>query len=225
MYLYIFFLFSFLQTSSIHGRPRSTSMRTATPLHPGTWRVSLVAALPSSSSHPPPQLTPAAWLIVTTPWTTTFMVMHAPPPTSLAPLRATPLRVSTAAPHAAPSTLSAWWCLCPCLPQTTQSLVALSLVCTMVVALGTAAETLPVEETPETTEVPHTVAAARWTGSQPICWTSLKSRCRCTGMVFTHCSTNAQPPRPPPRSSATKAPDESDTWSTLYKNFLPSHTP
>lgn len=206
----ISFSLSCFQTSSIHGHPRSTSMRTATLLHPGTWRVSPAAAPPTSSSLLPPQSTPAAWLIVTIPWTTfSIMVTHGPPPTSSVPLRAALLMVTTAAPRGAPSTLSAWWCRCPCPPLITPSLVALFPACTTAVLCGRAAETLLVAGIPETTtDHPRMVAAVKWTEFQRTSWTNLKSRCHYTEMASTHCSTNAPPPRPQLQSSAMKVPGE-----------------
>lgn len=182
-------------------------MRTATPLHPGTWRVSLAAALPSSSSPLPAQPTPAAWLNATIPWTITFtMATQGPLPTSSAPLRAAPLRVTIAAPRGAPSTLSAWWFRCPCRPPTTPSLVALSPACTMEALRGTVVATLLAAGNPETTLAhPHMVAAAKWTESQQTSWTNLRSRCHYTGMASTRCNTNAPPPLPQLQSSAMKA--------------------
>lgn len=216
-----------LQTISIHGRPRSTSMRTVTPLHPGTWRVSLVSAPPSSSSRLPSQPIPVAWLNVTLPWTiTSIMATHDPPPTSSAPLRAALLTATAAAPHGAPSTLSAWWYQCPCRPLTILSLVAPSLACTMVAHHGTAVATPRVAGTQETTVAhPPTAAVAKWTESQLISWTSLRSRCRCTEMAFTHCNTNAPLPQPQLRNSATKAPGEFATWSTRCRSSSQSRTP
>lgn len=222
----IWFSLSRFQTSSIHGHPRSTSMRTATLLHPGTWRVSPAAALPTSSSLLPPQPTPAAWLIVTIPWTTiSIMATHGPPPTSSAPLRAALLMVTTAVPRGAPSTLSAWWCQCLCQPLITPSLVALFPACTTAVLCGTVVETLLVAGIPETTtDHPHTVAAVKWTEFQQTSWTNLKSRCRYNEMASTHCSINAPPPQPRLQSSAMKVPGEYATWFTQFRSSSQNHT-
>lgn len=222
----------FSQTSSIHGRPRSTSMRTVTPPHPGTWRVSLVAAPPSSSSHLLSQPIPVAWLNATLPWTiTSIMATHDPPPTSSAPLRATLLTATAAAPHGAPSTLSAWWCQCPCRPLTILFLVAPSPACITAARRGTVVATPLVAGKAETmvarrpTAAAAAAAAAKWIESQLISWTSLRSRCRCTETASTRCNTSAPPPQPQPQNSATKAPGEYATWSTRSRSSSQSHTP
>lgn len=223
----VFSLFCLSQTSSIHGRHPSTSMKTATLPLPRIWRVYLAAAL----SYRSRQRTRAASLTASTPLTTCSMGRQSPASlTCSAQPKAARWTTTTAVRRVAPSTPSAWWCPSPW--HQTTSPAALSHECTTARTTRARGMTAPrrtspaavlvVEGLEEAAEVVAVGAAvAKWTASQPTCWTSSRSSCQSTAMASTRSSTSARLPRLP-ASSATRAPGVSATWCTLYRNSSPS---